>query len=123
MAAWDVSEVKVLGIVVGIIGTHGVAPGDQLCVVERLPLAEAVELQLLLERLLLALGTEVARVLQHLASARLGVGELHEGDIAVGHHVLLRHDAVSLRPRITTREVPVPLKVLLLPYIQPLLLQ
>ena len=122
MAAWDVSEVEVLGIIVGIISTDGAAAGDQLCVVEWLPLAEAVELQLLLERLLLALGTEVAGVLQHLASARLGVWDLHEGDIAVGHHVLLRHDAVSLRPWITAREVTVPLNVFLLPNIQLLLL-
>lgn len=98
VAAWDVAEVEVLGIIVRIIATDGVAAGDQLCVVEWLTLAEAVELQLLLERLLLALGAEITRVLQHLASSRLSVWDLHKGDIAVGHHVLLRHNAVSLRP-------------------------
>ena len=122
MAAWNVSKIVILAIIAWVISVNGVASGDQLCVVERLRLAEAVELQLLLECLLLALGAEVARVLQHLASARLGVGDLHERDITVGHHILLRHDAVSLSPRIATREVPMPLKVLLLPNIQLLLL-
>ena len=97
VAAWDVSKVEVLSIIVRIIATDGVAPGDELRVVEWLTLAEAVELQLLLECLLLALGAEVTRVLQHRATARLGVWDLHEGDVAVGHHVLLRHDAISLR--------------------------
>ena len=44
MAAWDVSKVEVLSIIVRIIATDGVAPGDELRVVEWLTLAEAVEL-------------------------------------------------------------------------------
>lgn len=57
MAAWDISKVEILCSVVGLSAAYCVASGYQLRIIELLSLTETVELQLLLECLLLTLGT------------------------------------------------------------------